>query len=70
MQKTGRTTDGAIRHARTRRTLSRPMHGAIHSPAESALERRLMLELTRYSRDVPESAFPSFLESLHYDTLN
>lgn len=58
------------RHARPARTASRVQRIGTRHLADAALERRLMAEFWRYSLDVPESAFPSFLESLHYETLN
>lgn len=67
MQKNGIKPD---RHARAVRPASRVRRIGTRSLADAALERRLMAEFWRYSLDVPESAFPSFLESLHYDTLN
>lgn len=67
MQKIGNKQN---RHARPAGTASRSRRIGTRSLADSALERRLMAEFWRYSLDVPESAFPSFLESLHYDTLN
>lgn len=70
MQKTGGNDERSIRPTRARHTIVRTVHRAAQPPADSVLERRLLSELTRCSRDVPESAFPSFLESLHYDTLN
>lgn len=70
MQKAGSNPDRHPRVVRTTRLPNRHRHFRGPSPTDAALERRLMAEFWRYSLDVPRDAFPSFLESLHYDTLN
>ena len=70
MQKHGNTLDRHVRHAVPARAVSRHRRAGSRVVTDSAFEWRLAAELCRYSLDVPESAFPSFLESLHYDTLN
>lgn len=37
--------------------------------SRSDLERRLKTGLERYACDVPEAAFPTFLESLYFESL-
>lgn len=53
----------------SRRTVWR-VPAALPQRSRSDLERRLNERLARYAGDVPEAAFPTFLESLYFESLS
>ncbi|MGQ0622527.1 MAG: hypothetical protein ACT4QA_21910 [Panacagrimonas sp.] len=69
MQRIGRMSHRLPPNSRSLGSASRSRRSGPRSAADRALERRLTAEFWRYTLDVPEDAFPSFLESLYFEPL-
>ncbi|MGQ0699617.1 MAG: hypothetical protein ACT4PZ_15415 [Panacagrimonas sp.] len=69
MQRVGHTSNRLAPISRSVGTTGRSRRTGSRSAADRALERRLTAEFWRYTLDVPEDAFPSFLESLYFEPL-
>lgn len=69
MIKPVRNTPRPARVMRSASPLARSHGAGARRLLAATLERRLHQQLQQYTQDTPEGAFPSFLESLHCDSL-
>lgn len=69
MQRTGRMPTRYPLITASIGTASRSRRTGSRAAAQDPLEQRLVAEFRRYTSDVPEDAFPSFLEALYFEPL-